>query len=593
MSSAFRKSVCLFVLFAPFTLTALGATERAPQGGQAAFAVPPVEVLMSSLPERTAADLAAQPHTSRPLDGFTDAQRKERQQQLIARTTGRSNGNAAPARPNQPVPPPSITELEAAFNGNSESCCTPSDMALAVGPKYVLQATNNSLLVTNKSGGVLMNKSLQSFFGLPATEYITDPRAFYDWANGRYVVIELDETCHFCAGNRGYLLLAVSQTNNPTGAWFNYGRVIQIGAVDECPDYPTLGHDSTNWIGESSGEEGAAAPYGGIYVGINQFSSDCLGGYIQNYVFLLPKTQIYKGQGFGFWFEFGFFDPRNGVLLDTLQPNNVSQANNKPPAVYLVASDNIDFSGGQCIQGCNGLVVWAVTNPFGFNHGGPSPEFSAATTATRFNYFLATAADEPGCNNCIETLDTRISGSVQYQAGELFGALETQDPLFGTGENSPIWFELHPVLGGSNARCTGTYANACADIAAVEERNEDCFFCGGWRGHGSGYFATLQPDSENNILMTYNFSSQNAGDYPGTAWTSRRVSQADNTMNGAGFEFFGGGQYLQGRWGDYTGTAVDLTTPFTSMWFSGMYSTAAGTWNTVIGQGGYDDPREF
>jgi len=83
-------------------------------------------------------------------------------------------------------------------------------------------------------------------FGLPSTEYLTDPRAFYDSTNGRFVVIELDETCHFCAGNLGYLLLAVSQTSNPTGAWFNYGWVIQIGNKDECPDYPSLGNDSTN-----------------------------------------------------------------------------------------------------------------------------------------------------------------------------------------------------------------------------------------------------------------------------------------------------------------------------------------------------------
>ena len=588
------ESLIVAVTVTAVSFTTLSfASPSTEHGGQAAFAGPAAEISMSSLPQLTAAEIAMQPATSRPLDGFTDAQRKERQRQLIQRTNGHSMGNAAPAGGGGAA---GIGELEAAFFGTGESCCTPSDMALAVGPTYVLQVVNNTVRVTNKAGAVAAGfpKTTQSFFGLPSTEYITDPRAFYDWANGRYVVIELDETCHRCAGNVGYLLLAVSQTNNPAGAWFNYGRVIQIGAVDECPDYPTLGNDNNNWFGETVGEEAAVANNGGIYVGINQFSADCNGGFIQNYLFLLPKAQIYKGLGFGYWFEFGLSDPRNGALLDTLQPHNVFAANNKPPAIYVVASDNIRFSNGQCFSGCNGLVVWAVTNPFGFNHGGPSPEFSVTTTGTRFNYFLPTSADEPGCNGCIDTLDTRISGSVQYNAGEIFGALETQDPTFGTGENSPIWFELHPVMGGSNSRCTGSYTNACADIAAVEERNEDCFVCGGWGGHGSAYFATLQPDNENNVLMTYTFSSQNAGAYPGPVWTSRRVSQGDNTMNGIGIEFFGGGQYLQFRWGDYSGTAPDLTNAkYPTMWFSGMQANSAGNWNTIIGEGGYDDPREF
>jgi hypothetical protein len=589
MVREFRIFGTLLGLLIAVTLPALG--QSASHGGDQGFAMPAQQVVLDSLPQQTEAEIAAQPvHSRRPLDGFTDAQRQARKQALIEKTTGSSNGNAGPDGGNGIY----SVGLTKGFPGVAEGSLTPSDMALAVGPKYVLQAVNTSLLVTDKTGVVQLGypKSLQSFFGLSASTYVTDPRAFYDWSNNRYVVVMLTETLA-ASGNQGFLLLAASQTNDPRGAWWNYGKVFQIGATGECPDYPTLGNDHTPWIGEAGGNKKGN---GGIYVGINQFSNcSPSGSLIQNYVFFLPKTAIYKGLGFSYWFEFGFFDPRSGILLDTLQPDNVTTASNNPAAIYLVASDNIRFAGGQCFFGCNGLVVWAVTNPFGFISGGPSPEFSVTTLPTRFNYFLSTGADEPGCNNCIETIDTRISGSMQYNAGELFGSLETQDPLFGTGQNSPIWFELHPVLGALNTRCTGVYAKACADIAAVEERNEDCFFCGGWRGHGSGYFATLQPDPENNIVMVYNFSSRNAGDYPGTAFTSRRTSQANNTMNGAGFYLANGaGLYLQGRWGDYTGTAADLAAasqPY--MWFSGMYSTAIGNWATQIGKAGYTLPTQF
>jgi hypothetical protein len=583
-----KKFVFVAALIA-LTLPASGQTAlSASRGGDQGFAMPAREVVLDSLPQQTEADIAAQPVRSRrPLDGFTDEQRQARKQALIERTTAVSTGNAGPGGGGN-----FSVGLTKGFPGVAESCCTPSDMALAVGPAFVLQAVNTSLLVTSKTGVVQLGfpKSLQSFFGVPANAFVTDPRAFYDWSANRYVVVALLET-PTASGNQGFLLLAASATNDPRGVWHNYGAVFQIGATGECPDYPTLGNDHTPWIGEAGGNKKGN---GGIYVGINQFSNcSPSGSLIQNYLFMLPKTAIYQGLGFSFWFEFGFFDPRSGALLDTLQPDNVTAANNNPAAVYLVASDNIRSGGGQCFNGCNGLVVWTVTNPFGFISGGPSPEFSVTTLPTRFNYFLSTGADEPGCNNCIETIDTRITGSIQYNAGELFGSLETQDPLFGTGQNSPIWFELHPVLGASNVRCTGPYTNACADIAAVEERNEDCFVCGGFRGHGSAFFATLQPDPENNVVMVYNFSSR--VDNPGTAFTSRRTAQADNTMNGAGFFLASGqGQYLQVRWGDYTATAADLATPNQPfMWFSGMYSTAVGNWATQIGKAGYTLPTQF
>jgi hypothetical protein len=41
--------------------------------------------------------------------------------------------------------------------------------------------------------------------------------------------------------------------------------------------------------------------------------------------------------------------------------------------------------------------------------------------------------------------------------------------------------------------------------------------------------------------------------------------------------------YPQGRWGDYTGTAIDGS----SVWFSGMYANSSGLWNTGIGKTGY------
>ncbi len=48
----------------------------------------------------------------------------------------------------------------------------------------------------------------------------------------------------------------------------------------------------------------------------------------------------------------------------------------------------------------------------------------------------------------------------------------------------------------------------------------------------------------------------------------------------------GAAYYNQYRWGDYTGTALDLSSP-NYVWFSGMYTMSDGLWGTWIGKNGF------
>jgi hypothetical protein len=350
--------------------------------------------------------------------------------------------------------------------------------------------------------------------------------------------------------NVGSLLIAASQTHDPRRGWFTYSPAFQIGNTGECPDYPTLGHDTTNW--------GAGVTKGGFYVGINQFDTACA-NLIQNYLFLLPKDPVYNGSGFGFTIWNGFTD---GPLVDTLSPASVTGRGDKTQAVYFLSSFNINFGGGQCSGGCNGLIVWAIANPFA---GGG---FTAKVLSTVNNYSLPPLAHEPGCTSsgCIETIDTRISGQVKYNAGSLFGSFETA----AAGQAHPIWFEIRPKT------------DVNGNITDATELQEDCFFCGGFVQNGSAYFGTLQPDPEGNVTMVYNYSEDDQ--FPGTAYTSRKVDYCC-LMNGSGFFIRGGDAfYGQGRWGDYTGTAVDNTLANSpSVWFSGMFAESNGNWGTWIG----------
>jgi hypothetical protein len=518
------------------------------------FVPPGRQVIMDSLHQATPAQLAAHPASLRPRDGLTDEQHRARK--LEAERRGVRGGVApGPGSSAKSVPHP-FPGAFASFPGlNQEfACpgCTPSDMALAVGENFVVQVVNTAVNVYDKRGTVQAGypKSINDFFGLPSTAFTTDPRAFYDWENHRYLIVMLLESDLGGSDNVGSLLIAASQTHDPRLGWWLYSPAFQIGNTGECPDYPTLGHDSTNW--------GSGATKGGFYVGINQFDTPCA-NLIQNYMFLIPKDPVYSGANFGFPIWSTFTD---GPLVDTLQAANITGRGDKPQAVFLVNSFNINFGGGQCSGGCNGLILWTITNPFG---GGA---LSATVLGTANNYSLPPLAHEPGCTGpgCIETIDTRITGQVKYNAGSLFGSLETA----AAGEAHPIWFEVHPTT------------DVNGNINGATELQEDCFFCGGFVKNGSAYFATLQPDPEGNVTMVYNYSEDDQ--YPGTAYTSRKVDYCC-LMNGSGLFIRGGDAfYGEGRWGDYTATAVDNTVATSpAVWFSGMFAESDGDWGTWIG----------
>ena len=520
------------------------------------------EVVLDQIPAATPEEMSRHIIMPRPRDGRTDAQYAEMKRQAALLE---GNHVLAPAGKAGPAPTLSSTFLSTAhgFLAQGEVCCTPSDMALAVGPVYVAQFVNTFIAVYTKTGVLQAGypKSATAFFGLPAGTYTTDPRGVYDWANGRYIFVMLTESS-FTSNNVGQIMVAVSKTNNPTGGW-NIIK-LQVGATGECPDYPTLGHDSNNW-----GKNGTK---GAIYVGLNQFSNNCNGGFIQNYLFTFPKDLLYAGTGYWYWYQFGL--SVSGKLVDTLSPANPEGAGDHPSAELITNSFNILWN---CGAGCSGLTMWSENNVAAFTTGGPGPTFTGVVLPTSHTYYYPPAANQPGSAQSIETIDTRITGSMYYHAGHLFGSLETGVP--GVQGAHPIWFDYHPIL------------NTAQNITGGEERQEDCFFCGGQGASGSAFFATLVPDAEDNLTMEYTYSDNNI--YPEMAVTGRRVTYVDSNMNGAGFVVAGGsGLYTQGRWGDYSAVAPDNSAPGkVLMWTAGDYD-ASGNWGTAISAQTYLTPKD-
>jgi hypothetical protein len=109
----------------------------------------------------------------------------------------------------------------------------PPDTCGAAGPGHFVSVVNVKLGVFDKvSGNRLYDIPLETFFAVTG---MGDPRVTYDHHAGRYFLL-------VASGTRIYL--AISLTDDPTGAWFKSYIETAIGSdVGRWPDYPTLGFD--------------------------------------------------------------------------------------------------------------------------------------------------------------------------------------------------------------------------------------------------------------------------------------------------------------------------------------------------------------
>lgn len=535
-------------------------------------------VVLGDLPQVTPGMFSAGRWSAmRPYAGITEEEYQARKLQAAKTRFAVPAESASPLAPKLARVGVNTPGAQRNFDGIDETCSylTPSDMAIAVSQRYVVQVVNSCISVFNKSGVLQAGypKSLTTFFGLPSDSFVFDPRMSFDWVSRRFVVVALRADF---ANSRGFLEVAASLNDDPRGGWYIYH--IQGASTGYCPDFPTLGQD---WATDPAN--------GTVAVGFNVFPCNANGFYgslADDEIYFLNKSAMYAGAGFSFNIFGG--PTYGGVLLDTIQVSNVMSRSDKPRTIFGVNTFNINFGGGQCLNGCNGLIVWAFSNVLP-RSGSPGLEWSGVVIGTPSNYSLPPNATQPGGANTVDTNDTRISGTVPYTGGSLWATINTNN---GVGGPAILAWQIKPTLNDNDARCTGSFLNYCPQITAATIEQQLGYDVGGGTSLNA-WFGTIAPDPERNITMVFAFSGTSY--YPSVAYVSNRVTQAPNAWHDSGtFLRNGVAFYNQGRWGDYTGIANDLLDVTTgsgatdpSFWFSGQYVRSDGLWGTAIGKNGY------
>jgi len=128
-----------------------------------------------------------------------------------------------------------LTSFDGLDSTSNATSISPPDPQIAAGPNHLVEFVNVSGRITDKSGvATVPDFTLKSFFGVPAVNFVSDPKILYDDMSDRFFASFLSIN----PGGDGFLHVAVSQSDNPTGTWNLY----VVGPfAGQIPDYPAIG----------------------------------------------------------------------------------------------------------------------------------------------------------------------------------------------------------------------------------------------------------------------------------------------------------------------------------------------------------------
>jgi len=429
----------------------------------------------------------------------------------------------------------------------------PPDTNGDIGGDYYVQMVNVTLAIwrvdrmaltaTLVYGPADTNTVWAGFGGVCEATNDGDPIVLYDSLAHRWLISQF-ALPNFPSGPF-YECVAISQADDPTGAWHRYEFLISQTKMN---DYPHFGV----WPD-------------GYYLTLNQFNQDSL-NWAGAGVVVLERDQMLLGQ------------PARMVYFD-LQPVNEdfsgllpADLDGSPPPPntpnYFVEMDD-DALGWPTDQ----LSVWE------FKTNWANPGLSTFGNAGQPNVVLPVAAFDSemcgGSSNCIpqpngatrlDALADRLMFRLQYRHFGDYATLVTNHTVDvdSTDHAGLRWYELRQTDSAWSVYQQGTYAPAD----------------GVHRWMGS---AAL--DHVGNLALGYSASSPTLA--PSIRYTGRLAGDPLNTLPQGEMTLVTGGGVqtgFQGRWGDYSSMSVDPVDDCTFWYTNEYYVISSGTgWQTRLG----------
>jgi Secretion system C-terminal sorting domain/Fibronectin type III domain/Bacterial pre-peptidase C-terminal domain len=420
------------------------------------------------------------------------------------------------------------------FNGIGYQPLNPPDPSLCVGPNHVIQMVNGSsgglFKVFSKTGGQIVAQTFLD--AITGKGGLGDPICLYDQLADRYVLTEFNNKAETTTEG---LTFAVSQTNDPAGAWYVYF----FGTGTIFPDYPKFSVWTDAYYGTT-----------------NDFANGS--AYAGSTVYAFDRAKMLAGNSTATVQKFTL---GNTDKYFTMSPVCL-EGNALPPTgtggLFAYMNDNV-WSGSATDS--IGLFEFKV------NFSNPSlttvtTKSSLAVTAYKSDICTATRGQcisQAGSATKLEGLEQRIMNQPIYRKFAGYeGIVLTHLVDKGANIAGVRWYELRKTASNWSVYQQSTYGpdNTNRWLPAI------CY------------------DAAGNIGLAYNVSSAATGFNPGARYTGRKECDPLNTMSYAESVIVAGtAANGSTRYGDYNQLVADPDG--VRFWFTCEYNSAS-TWNTRI-----------
>lgn len=405
------------------------------------------------------------------------------------------------------------------FNGQN-SPYFPPDANGAAGPLYYMQSINTVYAIYHKETGAIAagpTNLNQLFSGVTGSNCNDgDPLILYDETADRWLAVEFS----ICSSN-DRMLVAVSQTNDPTGAWHKYSF-----DVADMPDYPKFGI----WRD-------------GYYMGTNNSTG--------NDIYVFERDQMLIG---GTAQMVGFNNPWRPTTIDGFMcvpplDNDGPLAPEGAPGLFITLNDDAIGGGADQLWIYELVVDWDDISNATFTR-------VQQLNVPPFDSNFGSSWDnirQPGTSQRLDAIPMVIMNRPQYRN---FGAYETivcchTVDLDATNHAGIRWYELRRNGGDWSVRQTGTYG--------PDEHSR-------WMG-------SISLNGSNEIGLAYSISSTT--EYPGLRFTGQSAAayaaaSGELDITETNIQTGSNSQTGANRWGDYADLCVDPDNDHT-FWFSSQY----------------------
>jgi len=414
----------------------------------------------------------------------------------------------------------------------------------ATGTKYYVQWVNLSFAIWDVTstptliyGPVNGNTLWQGFGGPCETTNHGDPITLFDPIANRWLMSQ------FSINGPYYQCIAISQTANPTGAWYRYAFLVSPNKMN---DYPKFGV----WPD-------------GYYMTVNQFTNGQSWGGAGVFVFERSKMLTGDPTATFQYFDLYSVDSNFGGML----PSDLDGPTLPPagtPNYFMEVDDSTWIGPNDAMRIWKFHVDWAnpANTTFGLN-GQPNAilpvaEWTPLCTSTR------ACIPQPGTSVKLDAIGDRLMYRLAYRNfGDHEALVVNHTVNAGSNIAGVRWYEVRNPGGTPVIYQQGTYSPDSTHR---------------WMG-------SIAMDGQGNIALGYSVSSSSV--YPSVRYAGRLVSDPLGTLPQTEASLVVGSGYQTSsynRWGDYSMMSIDPVDDCT-FWYTQEYMATSGyaPWSTRIG----------